>query len=516
MKKITIFLFLMLLMASMSLVAQSNSFFATYKNLSLNFVTPANNGYILANTNFWGKTDSAGNITKAFTYSYGKAALYDAKPLAGNAIIMASVVGIDTLSLIKLDSNGSVVWANNYLFTGIHQISNVSIALSKYSGALWIIGNMYRNGQAVDAREYVMKVDSLGNPLLAKELELDSANGFAYSSTGRCLMVEGDKNSCYFAASAMPFEQPDNTFVFKTDSLLNVKWATGIGYGDPNSLIKDGENIDLSWTTPQNTGGPITTKPSINLIQVDSGGTSAASLVFNITYFGSANCIQLMPDNGITMAGFIAFSFGIPKELAIRIDQNWNVKWAKIYGQLKNINTYEEFEYIASTKDKGLIMAGSDLVKTDSNGVSGGCNDSVYKYNSTLTSMKLSNSIQLFVDTLHVAYSPATIVQKTFTDSLTYYCDALTVGIAPVPVALASVDVFPNPSNGIFTIAKQNIAGKVNMFVYNMLGEKVFEDKLVQLNTQLNLTGQPSGVYLYRIISETGSYITSGKLVIEE
>ena len=499
----------------MSLVAQSNSFFATYKNMGLSFAAPAPNGYVLANTDFWGRTDNSGNLTKAYTYSYGKATLYDTKPLPGNAIIMASVVGIDTLSLIKLDSNGSVVWANNYLFTGIHQVSNVSISLSKYSGAFWITGNMYRNGQAVDAREYVMKIDSLGSPLLSKELDLDSANGFAYSSTGRCLMVEGEKNSCYFAASSMPFEQPDNTFVFKTDSLLNVKWATDIGYGDPKSLIKDGENIDLSWTTPQNTGGPITTKPSINLSQIDSGGTTAASLVFNITYFGSANCIRLMPDRGITMAGFIAFNYGIPKELAIRIDSNWNVKWAKIYGQLKNLNSYEEFEYIAPTKDKGFIMAGSDLVKTDSNGVSGGCNDSAYKYNSTLSSIKLSNSMQMFVDTLHVTYSPATIVQKAINDSLAYYCDALTVGMAQLPAALAGVNVFPNPSNGIFTVAKQNINGKVNMIVYNMLGEKIYENKLVQSNTQLNLSGQPAGVYLYRITSETGSYITSGKLVIE-
>ena len=54
----------MLLMASMSLVAQSNSFFESYLNAGWGFATPATNGYILASPGAWARTDNTGKIPR--------------------------------------------------------------------------------------------------------------------------------------------------------------------------------------------------------------------------------------------------------------------------------------------------------------------------------------------------------------------------------------------------------------------------------------------------------------------
>jgi hypothetical protein len=52
-----------------------------------------------------------------------------------------------------------------------------------------------------------------------------------------------------------------------------------------------------------------------------------------------------------------------------------------------------------------------------------------------------------------------------------------------------------------------------------MLGEEVYKAPLPQtpkgaLNT-IDLTNQPAGIYLYRITSEKGELVGSGKMVIE-
>jgi hypothetical protein len=39
--------------------------------------------------------------------------------------------------------------------------------------------------------------------------------------------------------------------------------------------------------------------------------------------------------------------------------------------------------------------------------------------------------------------------------------------------------------------------------------------QLKNQDTQINLSSQPSGIYIYRVFSETGSAISTGKMVVE-
>jgi hypothetical protein len=53
--------------------------------------------------------------------------------------------------------------------------------------------------------------------------------------------------------------------------------------------------------------------------------------------------------------------------------------------------------------------------------------------------------------------------------------------------------------------------------VYNVLGEKVYSNYQItkSSNYQIDLSSQPNGVYLYRVIAEDGNLAGEGKLVIE-
>ncbi len=80
-----------------------------------------------------------------------------------------------------------------------------------------------------------------------------------------------------------------------------------------------------------------------------------------------------------------------------------------------------------------------------------------------------------------------------------------------------TISVFPNPNNGEFTIRFSHPA-QASIEIYNMLGEKVTFVALqqVQGDNLINLTNEPNGVYFYRVLSQAGNLIGSGKLIIQK
>jgi hypothetical protein len=79
--------------------------------------------------------------------------------------------------------------------------------------------------------------------------------------------------------------------------------------------------------------------------------------------------------------------------------------------------------------------------------------------------------------------------------------------------------IFPNPNNGIFQIGISNeqLIIKSTVEIYNMLGERVYSKQFSTFNFQLSidLSDQPAGIYLYRVINQTENRIGAGKFIIE-
>ncbi|HTA26320.1 MAG TPA: T9SS type A sorting domain-containing protein [Bacteroidia bacterium] len=93
-----------------------------------------------------------------------------------------------------------------------------------------------------------------------------------------------------------------------------------------------------------------------------------------------------------------------------------------------------------------------------------------------------------------------------------------TLSINELNLTLRSINLYPNPNSGIFTISfvgAQNLV-PANIEIYNMLGEKLYTETLrsAQGGKLINLSGQPSGVYFYRVINENSDLIGEGKFVI--
>ncbi|HXB12270.1 MAG TPA: T9SS type A sorting domain-containing protein [Bacteroidia bacterium] len=100
----------------------------------------------------------------------------------------------------------------------------------------------------------------------------------------------------------------------------------------------------------------------------------------------------------------------------------------------------------------------------------------------------------------------------------------LTIGCSTLGVQNAiaennEVSVSPNPSNGLFQFKYAIVSGQSSVEIYNVLGEKIYSSTLPQTPRgalNIDLSSQPSGVYMYRLLNEAGALIGSGKLVIQK
>jgi sugar lactone lactonase YvrE len=81
------------------------------------------------------------------------------------------------------------------------------------------------------------------------------------------------------------------------------------------------------------------------------------------------------------------------------------------------------------------------------------------------------------------------------------------------------IKLFPNPNNGKFTleVKSEELRTKSDVEVYNMLGERIYSSPFTinHLQFSIDISGQPAGIYLYRVLSETDNLISEGKFIIE-
>jgi hypothetical protein len=105
-----------------------------------------------------------------------------------------------------------------------------------------------------------------------------------------------------------------------------------------------------------------------------------------------------------------------------------------------------------------------------------------------------------------------------------YYVDDVIVsadsleGINELQITNYDIKVFPNPSiNGMFALVITNyeLGIKNTLQIYNILGQPVYKAPLTTETTQLNLSTEPKGIYLYRVVTNAGILAAQGKLIIQ-
>ncbi|MCC6581893.1 MAG: T9SS type A sorting domain-containing protein [Phycisphaeraceae bacterium] len=87
-----------------------------------------------------------------------------------------------------------------------------------------------------------------------------------------------------------------------------------------------------------------------------------------------------------------------------------------------------------------------------------------------------------------------------------------TTGVDNISAEQAGIDIFPNPSQGIFYVGLNREIGledNITTRVYNVAGQKVYEQENNYMNQihVVNLEGQPSGLYMVEVITPSGRFV---------
>ncbi|MGI8893372.1 MAG: M43 family zinc metalloprotease [Bacteroidia bacterium] len=90
------------------------------------------------------------------------------------------------------------------------------------------------------------------------------------------------------------------------------------------------------------------------------------------------------------------------------------------------------------------------------------------------------------------------------------------VGINSLEAFDNSIKIFPNPSSGNFTVNTAfNEQTSISIYVFNILGEKVFEinkQNLMRSKLEIDLSNHSTGIY--NVVFESNGYLTNRKLSI--
>ncbi len=114
---------------------------------------------------------------------------------------------------------------------------------------------------------------------------------------------------------------------------------------------------------------------------------------------------------------------------------------------------------------------------------------------------------------IYYSFTDSNGCSATATDSL--FVEDCT-GINQLATGSSNITIFPNPNNGTFTIQSSVASGQLSVEIYDVLGQRVKSEELRAKSEEINISNQPNGVYFYRVITESGNTLGSGKVVIQK
>jgi hypothetical protein len=117
--------------------------------------------------------------------------------------------------------------------------------------------------------------------------------------------------------------------------------------------------------------------------------------------------------------------------------------------------------------------------------------------------------------TIYDAYQDFNLGFVYFTPFYTSACASVPTGISEVSSVKTTITLYPNPNRGRFNLHLSSTL-QASVDIYSMLGEKVFSTKTTTTDTPMDLSNMPDGIYLFRVITNTGDLVKEGEFIIEK
>jgi hypothetical protein len=503
--------------------ANGNSYITGYSNnasITFGSITLTNAG---GRDFFIVKHDASGNALWAkraggTSYEEGTAIAIDA---SGNSYVTGHFTGptitfgsttltnangsnlLTDMFVVKYDVSGNVVWAKRA--GGMADDKGAGIAVD--ANGCYVTGQFFSpsivfgsttltntNSGGTYSDIFVVKYDASGNAMWAKRAggipgsdNADYGKGIGFDANGNIYVTGGFKSSIITYGSDTlinSFSGYADIFIIKYDASGNVVWGKKAG----------GNRGDEG-----------------NSISVDASGNSFITGQFNspTIIFGSDTLTNVTGSNNIGDA-FVA-----------RYDVSGNPLWAKSGG-----GTVTDYgSHVASNSIGDCIVTGYfdgpsiTLGSTTINNSSAlYCDFFIVKYDvsgNMLWAKGGGGTNYDFANGIAVDANNNSYITGGFITSITFGSTTLTSAgttffvakLAANPVGIEEANnedglfIFPNPSSEKFIIEMKGMLKHVqyDIFVYDVIGEKVFEQKSFSEKIEINLSHQPNGIYFVSV-----------------
>jgi hypothetical protein len=381
---------------------------------------------------------------------------------------------------------------------------------------------------------FIAKYDSSGNIKWAKQ-----ATGHTKSGA-LCYAIANDKVSNVFIAGifgdtitfgsfklgSIPSYLSGNCFIAKYDSSGNVLWAK-------NPKLSSNWSGCVGWALATDQSGNVYVGGDFidtvvfdqdTIIGPPSSEYSVQSSFFLVKYDPNGNVLWAKYAKILDSNDWDLWCLSSDKLNHIYLSVNGGYQQSKIVFGEDTLSLYDTAKYdnasiLLKLDSNGKTICGSILpIGADEGNHVGVTSDTTGKF---VYFGGIAASVAVFgKDTIDPFDYPLNAIQR-----LNYFpfvarweaCDSSILTVINRNKSLTEkVILYPNPNNGKFTIALQNVNESMVIVIYNVLGEEICQTKLNLGNTEISLSGQPGGIYFYRVIKETGEFIGNGKIIIEK
>ncbi|MFI5172810.1 MAG: T9SS type A sorting domain-containing protein [Chitinophagales bacterium] len=379
----------------------------------------------------------------------------------------------------------------------IEQTSDKGYILGGYSKSN-ISGDKNENNQdtsLITPDYWIIKTDSFGNIQWQNTIggnlddllySIDQTSDGGYILGGYSWSnISGDKTENSWGGSK-------DYWVVKLDTTGNIQWQNTIGGDSEDELYSIQQTIDGGYILGGYSASGISGDKTENCwgswdywpVKLDMIGNIQWQSTIGGNDDDRSYSIQQSADGGYILGGSswsdisgnkTESSLGLIDYWIVKINNSGTIQWQNAIGG----DLGDEFLSLQQTFDGGYILGGWS--------------------NSNISGDKTEDCLG-HSDYWIVKLSPDTITRIAYHQSL-----------------INNLQIFPNPSSGIFQITFPNQKTNYALEVINTLGQKVFATQLETKNqkpeTQLNLSFLPKGIYVLKVYD--GATISSNKLIIK-
>lgn len=450
------------------------------------------------------------------------------------------VVGDNRSFLLKINSVGDLEWLNyysdslinhsydvietidsGYVFVGniINPFTQNNIVKTDGTGnVLW---SYTYNGNIAGSRPpHVLQTSDTGLVIQTGSSSLIKLNnsGFIQWSktytTGISDVKQTSDGGFILTGGFGPGPNNYTIALIKTDSIGDVMWAKAL-----LPIINISSSFEHVIQTPDNGFAVLFNEidasiNKINLVKTNSTGIIQWTKQYVLNSQTIGNALINATNSDLVIGGEFENAIGDDQSMLIKLDSIGNIIWSRGFAG-------KHTESVVLNNDGGFSFTGeinglnSDIyiARTNNAGVAG-CLDSIVSISAT--SINRNDSLIIVSDSGSINDTTISILKINYTFLQSTLCIDTITSITVESVNNSNfLSVFPNPSNGRFTLSGENFINTGKITVYSALGLLIFEENISnETKKEINLKNISHGIYFVKVFDGRRYYCK--KIIIQQ